>query len=98
MEKLLNDLNELGLPIIYNYFHGFYYFLKPSDYEIDKEFDRYIKFSIKDFGFLVLSFYDVVLNEVNSPANLIVNTKKCYAIVQKETGGHLGYIYWPGPG
>lgn len=94
MENLLKDLKELGLPVIHNYSHGFYYSLKPTGYEVDKELDQILKFKIQDCGGLALSFYDAELTVVTRPSNLIIQCEKCYEIIQKETGGHLGYIYW----
>ena len=93
MENLLNDLKELGLPIIHNYSHGFYYSVSVDDFEEDKEMKN-IKL-VAGNGHFCISFLDADLTVVTRPSNLIIKCKKCYAVFQKETGRHLGYLYWP---
>ncbi len=92
IKTIIADIDELGLPAIHHYRHGYLLNIKPDGYEIGEEFGEII-FTLA--GQRILSFSslgEVSLVKVMRPANLLGRFKKCYAVkVEDET---LCYFCW----
>ncbi len=91
VDKLLAEIDEIGMPHILVQTLGFMMQVKPDSLAFDGIDIKFYKLS--QLVCLMSTSEDMSLHEQIRPANMIIRCRKCYAIHEK--GRHVGYLFWP---
>ena len=92
IKTIIDDIDELGLPTIHQYRHGYLLNINPDGCEVGEEFGEII-FTLAGRRILSVSTLgEVSLVEVRRPANLLGRFKKCCAV--KVEDDIVCYFCW----